>query len=131
MGTIVNGNNVPLSQSMSGMPDVSDALKGYFIPMTFTTTVKKIVNQNLVETPTSTAFRGVWQPLTVRSVNQKPEGQRSWRWFMCHSDTCLHLETDQVIFYNGIQYRVKAEKDYSLNGYWYYEMIQDFTGSGP
>lgn len=131
MGIIVNGNNTPLVQSMSGVPDMRDALNGYWQAMTFTTIVKTVVNMILVETPTSTDFRGVWQPLAQRAVDQKPEGQRAWSWFMVHSDICLNLAPDQVITYLGTQYRVKSLKNYQEYGYWYYEMILDYSGSGP
>lgn len=131
MGIINCGSSIPISQSQSDVPNVNDTLNGYYQSMTFTTTVKTVVNMLLTETPTSTAFRGVWQPLSNKALSLKPEGQRSWSWFMCHSDICLNLIPDQIITYNTVQYRVMGEKDYSLYGYWYYELVQDYTGAGP
>ena len=61
----------------------------------------------------------------------KPEGQRAWKWFSVHADPSLSLTPDEVITYQSTQYRVKGKTDYTGYGYIYYELIEDYTGSGP
>lgn len=131
MGTIANGKDVPLNVRTGTFPDVSGALTDWFQPMTFTLVTKAVTAFQAVETGVSVSFRGVLQPLKSRDLQLKPEGQRSWTWFMLHSDVALKLNTDDVVLYNGVQTRVMARQDYSLNGYMYYELVQDWTGAGP
>lgn len=131
MGTIKNGADTPLNAQAGTVPDVGGALLDWFQPMVFTRVTKETVGFQLVETAVDTNFRGVIQPLSARALMLKPEGQRSWTWLSLHSDPSLQLNTDEVVTYRGVQTRVMARKDYSLYGYLYYEIVQDFTGSGP
>jgi hypothetical protein len=128
---IFNAKDRPLNENTGTLPSVSDAMLDYFQPMTFTEVTKKKANFNVVEVATNVCFRGVWQPLTDRKLQMKPEGQRSWKWFWVHADPSLQLNTDDVITYLGVQYRVMADKDYSLYGYMEYHLVNDYTGSGP
>lgn len=129
--TISNASNRPLNALAGSVPDVSGALLDYLQPMTFTTIVKTVENFQVVETPTSVSFQGVWQPFTARQIQMKPEGQRAWKWFMVHALVALPLVPDDVVTYLGTQYRVKADNDYSIYGYYQYELIEDYTGAGP
>lgn len=113
------------------LPDVSGALFDYFSPLVFTTIVRTVVNFKVVETPTSVSFLGVWQPLGPEQLMFKPEGQRSWKWYMLHAQPSLVLSPNDVVNYNSVQYRVMTKSDYSLNGYMEYHIIEDFTGAGP
>ncbi len=131
MTVIGNGANRPLNQNSGGVPNVGDALLEWFQPMTFGVVTKVTRNFQTVETMEEINFRGVWQPQGPRAISYKPEGQRDWKWFMLHSDPSLILEPDQVVAYLGTQYRVKSQTDYRLYGYIQYELIEDFTGSGP
>lgn len=131
MSPILNAKNILLNQNSGTLPDVSGGMFDYFQPMTFTTIVKSIVNFNVVETPTSVSFLGVWQPFSPKQLEMKPEGQRSWSWFSCHAQLTLILVPDEVITYLGVQYRVMAQQDYRLYGYLEYHLVQDYTGSGP
>ncbi len=130
-GTIQNGKDIPVNQRTGSVPDVSGAMQDYFQPMVFSVVNKEFVNSQVVETKTDVNFRGVIQPLKNRDLILKPEGQRSWTWFMLHSDISLELKTDDVITYLGVQTRVMAKKDYKIYGFIYYELVQDWTGAGP
>lgn len=131
MGPIANAANRPLNQNSGTVPDVGDALLDWFQPMVFTTLVKSVDGFQNVETPTDVNFMGVWQPMSMRRLAMKPEGQRSWKWFTVHAQPSLVLEPDEIVTYLGEQYRVMAHKDYKLYGYVEYELVNDFTGSGP
>lgn len=128
---IKNGSSIPLSQSTGTLPNVSEAMLDWFQPMVFTKITKEQVAFNTVERGVDIKFRGVWQPLSPQQLRIKPEGQRNWKWFMCHSDVDLELNTDEVIKYEGTQFRVMSKKDYVKYGYYEYHLVDDYTGSGP
>ncbi len=131
VGWIKNGSNTPLNQNSGTLPDMSGALQNWFMPMTFGLVTKTVIDFQVVETMTPINFMGVIQPLSGRDLMMKPEGQRSWNWIMVHSNPSLDLLPDSVINYLGVQYRVMVKKNYKLYQYKYYELVQDFTGSGP
>lgn len=131
MGTIQNGKNTPLNTNSGTVPNVNGAMLQWFQPMIFTAVTKIVVGGEVIETGTPINFRGVIQPLSNRDLLIKPEGERAWTWYMLHADPSLSLNVDDVVNYLGQQTRVMARKDYRLYGYIYYELIQDYTGSGP
>jgi hypothetical protein len=128
---ILNAKNVPLNQLSGTSPDVSGALLDTFQQMTFTTVTKVVTAFQVYETGDDIQFMGNWQPWQPRIVVQEKHGQRRWKWFVCHSTTALGLTPDDCIEYLGTQYRVKGVSDWSLNGYFRYELIEDYTGAGP
>ncbi len=130
-GLIQNGADTPLNVKTGTIPDVSGGMFDWFQPMTFTQIVKSTVDFQLVELATDITFRGVIQPLSNRDLQLKPEGQRAWTWLLLHAQTVLTLQVDDVVKYLGVQTRVMARKDYTLYGYFVYELVQDWTGSGP
>lgn len=123
---IQNGKNTNLTQNSGTTPNVNSAIQDWFQKMTFTTIVKTIVNFQLVEQLTNVDFLGVWQPFTTRDLLMKPEGQRRWSWFMVHSDINLELTPDEIIAYQGQNYRVMQANDYKIYGYMEYHIIQDY-----
>lgn len=131
MSTIANGANRPLFAKAGTVPDVSGALQDYYQTLVFTQIVKTVVGFQVVETPNPINFRGTIQPFTKRQLLLKPEGQRAWSWFSCHSDPVLTLKVDDVVLWNGKQTRVMAQTNYGLYGYMVYELVQDWTGAGP
>jgi hypothetical protein len=126
-----NAKNITLDNQTGTLPNVSDALMGWMQPMTFGVVTKTVVNFQVVETMTEINFQGVMQPLQAEQLMMKPEGQQSWNWQWLHADPSLVLTIDQVINYRGTQYRVMAFKPYDSYGYREYELVQDYTGSGP
>lgn len=131
MATIGNGRNVPINVDTGTIPDVGQALTDWFQPMVFTRVVKEVVDFQDVETPEDIEFRGVIQPYTERQLVLKPEGQRAWSWLWLHADPVLTLQVDEVVEYLGVQTRVMSRKNYGIYGYVEYELVQDWTGSGP
>lgn len=123
---IGNASDLSLNQNPGVLPDMSGTIVGWFQSLTFTTIVKSLVNYVVVETLTNIDFQGVWQPLNPQALNMKPEGQRSWSWFQCHSSRDLGLKTDEKITYLGIAYRIMARLDYSAYGYFEYHLVLDY-----
>lgn len=130
-GTIANGANTPLNVRTGTVPDVSGAMEDWYQPMVFELVTKTVVGFQVQETGVEIAFRGVVQPLKNRDLMLKPEGQRAWTWLMLHAQPSLSLNVDDVVKWLGKQTRIMARKDYALYGYVYYELLQDWTGSGP
>lgn len=131
MSWIKNAANTPLNANSGTLPNVSSAMLNWFQPMTFGLVTKVVEGFQVVETMQEINFMGVWQPNEGRKLSIKPEGERAWNSWMLHADPSLDLKTDDVVIYLTKQYRVMAKKDYSLYGYNYFELITDFTGSGP
>lgn len=131
-GWIKTGSQTPLNQQPQGtLPNVESAMTNWFQPIVFGIVTKTVEGFQVVENMVEISFRGVIQPLDGRKLELKPEGQRQWDWLMVHSDPSLNLELDSVLEYLGTQYRVMSKKDYSQYGYVYYEIVNDYTGSGP
>jgi hypothetical protein len=131
MSTIANAANKPLFAKAGTVPDVSGALQDYYQPMVFEPLVKTVQGFQVSETSNPINFRGVVQPFTDRQLALKPEGQRAWTWLWLHSDPVLTLQVDDVVMWNGKQTRVMARKDQALYGFVEYQLVQDWTGSGP
>lgn len=129
---IKNAADTPLNLQPQGtVPDVSGALFDWLQPVTFMLVTKSVANFQSVEVGESFSFQGVWQPFKPRDLRLVPEGERSWNWFWCHSLTALPINTDDVVNYQGTQYRVMGRNDCGLYGYFEYQLVQDWTGSGP
>lgn len=132
MTVIQNAADTPLNEQPSGsLPQMGQALYDWFQPMVFMLVTKSTVAFQAVEVGENISFQGVMQPFTTRDLLLKPEGQRSWTWKWLHAETSLQLNTDEVVTYQGTQYRVMGLKNYAEYGYLSYELVQDWTGSGP
>ena len=122
----------PFNQiNFSGMPNMAGTLSGWLQNLTFGVVTKTVVNYEVKETYVAIPFRGVWQPLETRKLLLKPEGQRSLTWIQCHATSDLGLKNDDIVRFQGTQYRVMAQWGYDLNGFREYHLVQDYTGSGP
>lgn len=129
--TIPNGSNKPLNFQQGTVPDVSGALKDYFQTITFSQVTKTVVGFQLDEAASPIVFQGIIQPFSPRQLMLRPEGQRAWTWFDLYADPVLTLQVDDVVIWLGKQTRVMARKDYALYNYVNYQLVQDWTGSGP
>lgn len=120
-----------LNKKFVAVPNMAETLNEWLMPMVFSIITKKIKLFKVKEVPVLYNFLGVWQPLTSSQLMLKPEGQRSWNWFMLNATIQLPLKNDDVVSYNEKQYRVKGNTDYNEYGYYYYELVEDWVGSGP
>ena len=127
----IPASSLPFSPGAGNVPNVGEALIEWFQPMVFKIVTKAVVNYQAVETAVEVSFRGVFQPFSDRQLLLKPEGERAWSWYWIHSDPSLMLDVDDVIEYQGKNYRVMSLKNYSLYGYMDYHVITDYTGSDP
>ena len=128
---VVSANSVLLTQNPGTLPDMNDSIKEWFQPMTFEVLTKTVVNFQVVETPSTTSFQGIWQPFSPKELKILPQGERDWSWFKLHADPSLALNPDDVVQYQSVQYRVMSKLDYTNYGFIEYSLVQDYTGSGP
>ncbi len=109
------------------MPQISAAFAGWQTAITLAIITQTIVDALVVETESQVTFKGVIQPLMPKAIALKPEGQRDWGWLMIHCFSgALNLLPNDRIVYNGQKYKIMATKDYSLNNYIEYHLVEDF-----
>jgi hypothetical protein len=128
---IQNGKDTLLNQKQGSVPNMSDTLDGWMQPMSFERLTKTVINFVVQEVSEVITTEGVIQPFKDEMLQMKSEGQRDWKWWKLHTKPTAELKVDDVIVYLGAQYRVMHKKDFKLYGYFEYDMIEDYTGSGP
>ena len=109
-----------------GLPNVSSALVGWFLPISLIKITKKTVNFKIVEEEVELETRGVWQPMSARQLSILPEGQRSWSWFTLHTLPDLNVNMDEIIAREGFRYRVMQKLSYPEYGYYEYHLCLDY-----
>ena len=128
---IKNAADNPIFYKGGTIPDVSGAMQDYFQQMTFTMVAKIVAGFQVSEVASPLNFPGVIQPFTDEQLMQKPEGQRTWTWYLLHADPVLELLIDDVVLWDGKQTRVMDKKNFRLYGFVEYSLVQDWTGAGP
>lgn len=131
MSKINNAADRLLNVSAGAIPNVIGALYSYFQPMTFVPIQKTVSGFQLVESARPIELMGVIQPFTPRQLALKPEGERAWTWWKLNCEPSVILQVDSCIQYLGQQYRVASRKDFRIYGYIEFDLVQDWTGSGP
>lgn len=112
----------------SGMPNMSNTLTGWEVPLTLVRIIQDVSDGELVYKDEKINFMGVWQPLRTEQLQLKPEGQRSWEWIWVHAKSgTLNLETADKVIFNKKLYKVIEKKDYSLNGFVEYQLCKDYV----
>lgn len=117
-------------KALSGMPQMRDTLTGWEVPLTLVKVIQDVVDGDAVFTEQQINFMGCWQPLKDEQLQFLPENQRSWEWIWIHAKASeLNLQTADKVIFNDKRYKVKATKDYSLNGFIEYQLIRDFESN--
>jgi hypothetical protein len=108
------------------IPKIQVALNGWESSITLIKVTQSIVDYETVNTEEEISFQGVVQPLTAEALQLKPLETRSWEWLMIHTRTSAEIFTNDLIRYDGKEYKVMFEKNYSLNGYYEYHLVKDY-----
>lgn len=122
-----NGKDTLLSDSSLYLPNVSGGMRNWFLPIVFTCIKKEVINFKEVETHENISFKGVMQPMKPQELQFKPEGQRDWKWHVCHTEVGTPFNLDDVVLYNGVKYRVLSKADFSKYGYLKYDLVEDYA----
>lgn len=120
--------NFNTNRSLTGQfPQMGEVLDGWEFPLTLIKIKQNIVEGDVVTQEEKIDFLGVWQPLRDEQLQFKEEGLRSWSWYWIHAKTgTLNLQTGDKIIFQSKRFKVMNVKDYSLNGYIEYQIIEDF-----
>lgn len=112
---------------ISGMPQIEAAFNGWLYPIKLGIVTQEIVNGDNIVTINYITFDGVVQPLTAEQLRLKPEGSRSFKWFMIHCfSSSLNLRTNDIILYKNEKYKVMGKWDWSLDGFIEYHICEEF-----
>ena len=120
---------VPLNQ-LSGMPQMRAAFAGWKQKLSFDKITQQVVDGWVQEIKTPVNVEGTWQPFSAEDIQLKPEGQRSWSWYMLHIEgNVKHFNNNDRMVFQGVQYKIMQNKNYTLNNYVEYHAIEDFQDS--
>jgi len=122
------GRNIKINQLSANLPDVSEVMNGWEVSMTANYVTQAVVDGAVVDTEVNKPIKGIMQPLKAEEILLKEEGQRSFDWYQVHvrDDVYGELFTTQILIINSVPYKIKAKKDWVLNGYREYHAIRDF-----
>ena len=103
------------------------AFAGWESTITLGIITQTIVDGFVTNTSGSISFQGTIQPLSPNKLYLKPEGERNFEWLQIHClDRSVNLAPQDIITYNGRNYKIMAVNNYSLNNYVEYHAIQDY-----
>lgn len=122
---IVNANKKLLS-SCSGLPNMSNTIKGWFQPIIFKKVSYSVVNFEKVETIDIIDTQGVVQPAGQETLNLLAEGDRSWDVQEVHCLPNVQLKNGDFIEWNNTKYKVLSKQNYSCYGYMFYVIREAF-----
>ncbi len=111
---------------MSGMPQMRSAFSGWQVSFVLIRITQTNNEGDITDVETSLNYVGTVQPLSPEEIKLKPEGQRSWQWLQVHVIIGEDLKTNDRVFYNGKRYKVMLVKDYRLNNYIEYHLLEDY-----
>lgn len=127
---IFNASTLTLDRVAGPTPNMRSTLNGWVRPLGLTKVTTTVVDHEAVPEERDLPGLGIWQPLTPNRLAIKPEGERSWSWFMILCTTDLKLRTDDVIKRDGIPYRVMADAGWDDDGFRCYEIVNDYNAQG-
>lgn len=123
---ITSAKNKRLSQNL---PNMSQTIIGWFQPITFVKISREIVDYEQVLTETTIKTQGVVQPYKPEPLEIQQAGTRSWIWQDMHCLPDVVLNTDEIIIYKNVKYKVLFKKDYTEYGYVEYMLCEAFEGA--
>ena len=106
------------------MPDMASTLFGLTTPIQFAVVSKTMVDYEVSESKAAVRWMdGQCQPLPPQQLKVKPEGQRTWKWWLMY--TTEDLKLDDILQDDcKRQYRVMEKTDWSQAGYYAYELTE-------
>ena len=128
--TILNASTIPLNTVQGTIPNVSGAMLDYFQVQSFLQVTKTVVGFVVSETVVTTQFWGVMLPRT-KNLDIKEIGERFWGVWDCYAQVQLPLQVDDVIQWQGKQFRVLARDNFGIYGFYHYALTEDWQGSLP
>lgn len=109
---------------ISSIPQIRIAFAGWKKLITIIKITIEIIDYEAVQTRETIRFAGVIQPLKNEEILIKPIEQRSFRWLQIHCFPDVELIIGDLIEYSNKYWKVMTKKDYSLNNYIEYHLIE-------
>ncbi len=123
----LNFQKIKNLSGLSGMPQMDQTLNGWEVPLNLIKVVQNVVEGDLVTEEQKISFIGVWQPFSMEQLALLPEGQRSWSHYWVHvKASTVNLDTADKIIFQDKRYKIIEQKNYTLNGYIEYHVIEDY-----
>ena len=126
------GRTTKINDLAQNLPDMSEVMLGWEVDMIANYVTQSEVNGEIIDTAVRKPIKGIKQPLKAEEIMLKDVGQRSWSWQLIQVQEALYGElfTSQILTIKGINYKIKAKKDWADDGYREYHAILDFEDSG-
>jgi hypothetical protein len=70
------GRNIKINQLSANLPDVSEVMHGWEVPMVANYVTQTLVDGAVVDTEVNKPIKGISQPLKAEEIALKDEGQR-------------------------------------------------------
>ena len=112
---------------LTNLPQLNMAVRSWANRVQIGLICKSQQDFKTVESIVYKIYSAVIQPLQVKQLMIKPEGERSWKWYWLHVEPSLDLQVDDVVYLDDdTPFRVMGRKDYSLYGYIEYELVRGY-----
>lgn len=112
--------------SKSRLPNMSQTIMGWFLPIEFGIVTRQIVDYEPVDTITRIKTQGVVQPPKPEDIELQVEGVRNWEWQEIHCLPNLQVDVNQFIFYLDKKYKVMKKENFSQYGYMRYLVCEAY-----
>ena len=112
----------------SKMPLIgSESISSWSDKLYFIKEVQTIVDYEEVLTEEKNETLATIQPLQLRQIELKPEGQRAWNWFQIHAlVTDYGVTVNDIVEINEDRYKVMGIYDYKRNGFIELHCVSDY-----
>jgi hypothetical protein len=87
------------------------------------------INYEAVNVSTDILFKGIVFPLKAEELSVKGEGERSFTWYKVYTNNKLEYATNDRMVINGVIYKIMNKYSYTRQGYFKYEVVEDFQNN--
>ena len=109
------------------MPQITDALTGWNQMINLIKITQTVGSDGqVINIEMSVSFQGIIQPSEPAKLIVGQRGERVWVKYMIHTTSQVSLNDNDLITYNCKNYKVMGKNDYSLNGFYYYYLVEDY-----
>lgn len=119
--------NIKKIGSSSDLPDVSVGVMAFSQPLKIEIVTKEQVNGYTEKTKKCVHTSGVRQPFNAQQIQNKPEGQRAWRWHKIHLLSNVKIKVNDILEICKVGYEIQLRTDYTEYGYVEYDAIEVYT----
>lgn len=123
------GRNLSVGEVGGRLPSMRRTITGWFRPLVLGRIIETIKDLQVVQKVTQVKTYGTIQPFSAQQLKLKPEGERSWKWWMLHVLPETQIKLGEYFWYQGSKYRTMSDRNYSEYGYVEYELVQDYNDS--